>query len=128
MLFFRKKSSFLTAAFLLLTLFAVIVKSFIPAGFMPESGTGFTKLVICSGLGEKTILVPTEDENYPSHEKQNDICAYQILTAQKAAGAPDAIIVGLAPHIAKIDYLLATAGASPPPLPASFSARGPPSV
>lgn len=49
-----------TASLVMLTaLLAVLVKSLFPAGFMPAyNDAGFTELVICSGMGEKTIRIP----------------------------------------------------------------------
>jgi hypothetical protein len=72
-------TQYISAGIFLLMVLAVFVKSMIPAGFMPDVQSGMIKMVICSGMGEKTIYVPTEDA--PDHSQQpdqsNDHCAYQ---------------------------------------------------
>jgi hypothetical protein len=122
------KSPYLMAAVMLLTLLAVLVKSFIPAGFMPESGAGYTKLVICSGLGEKTILIPSGDEDPAPHDNRNDMCAYQILSAHKGVGAPDAALIDAPAIITAVDYDQERAKSLPLHALSSLFARGPPVV
>lgn len=58
---------------------AVFTKAMIPAGFMPNEG--MTAMVICSGTGEKTVMVPTGEEVPADH--QIEACAYHLAAAQK---------------------------------------------
>lgn len=109
---------------------AFVLKAVIPAGFMPETKNGFMELVICSGMGEKTILVPNGET--PSSEHQDDkagkdVCAYQILASGKIL-VPDVTAIQSAPvreeaHSAQTDdsRLLSAHHLS-------FEARGPPSA
>lgn len=71
-----------SAFIMMLMLLAFAVKALIPAGFMPDYGNGFMKLVICSGMGEKTILVPASDNSPHDQgtELSDEHCAYQTLT------------------------------------------------
>ncbi len=72
---------------MMVLLLAFLVKAIIPAGFMPgATSDGYTTMVICSGMGEKTVLVPN-DQNAPDEQSadhgQNDLCAYQAASSQK---------------------------------------------
>jgi hypothetical protein len=123
-----RQSKYLSAAIFALMILAVLVKAALPAGFMPSTEGGFTKLVICSGVGEKTILVPDDSGVEQNHDdSSNDICSYQILTSQKSITptviepAPpmtlDKVAYNSSPalHISSTSYL-------------SFTARGPPAA
>lgn len=71
------------AGFVLLN---VLILSLMPAGFMPEfNADGKVAIVICSGLGEKTIYVdadaaPDHPHDNPSHDDQSapNTCAYYL--------------------------------------------------
>ncbi len=80
-----QKTFFPREIFLSLILLAFALKAFIPAGFMPDFTGGMTKMVICSGMGEKTIYVPNDDNTSPppEHSGSADYCAYQISSSSK---------------------------------------------
>ncbi len=79
-----KRGHIVSSGLLLLMLLAYAVKAFVPAGFMPgKDAGGFTRMVICSGMGEKTIFVPNEKPSGQSDSHSGKICDYQILTGQK---------------------------------------------
>ncbi|MBN8521673.1 MAG: DUF2946 domain-containing protein [Alphaproteobacteria bacterium] len=83
---FRISSSFsirpylMRRAVIVVALLAVICQFLIPAGFMPNlTGSGKTALVICSGMGEKTIFVDTAgsvSDQTPVSEHPGDTCPY----------------------------------------------------
>ncbi len=115
---------------MLVVALAVLLKSVIPAGFMPAfDKDGFTQIVICSGMGQKTILVPSD--GVPATDHQDDtvakVCAYQMLASGKTILPP---LVALIPApivtrlfvdaIEDIDFVSAPYR--------SFEARGPPAA
>ncbi len=109
---------------------AFALKAIIPAGFMPENKNGFMEMVICSGMGEKTILVPNSET--PSSEHDNDttakeVCAYQVLASGKVL-VPAPVLAFLEPQPEKLfvditddRFIISTNSLS-------FEARGPPSA
>jgi hypothetical protein len=66
---------------------AFFLNALIPSGFMPVfKDDGTTQIVICSGMGEQTISVPTDDtdHNNQNNDKAKDnLCAYQSLASAK---------------------------------------------
>jgi hypothetical protein len=79
-----------------LVIFAMFLKSAIPAGFMPTfDKEGFTQIVICSGMGQKTITVPSD--NAPATDHQDNasakVCAYQMLASGKIILPPPVAIL-----------------------------------
>lgn len=112
----------------LLVILAVFLKSAIPAGFMPAfDKEGFTQIVICSGMGQKTITVPSDDA--PATDHQDDasgkVCAYQMLASGKTILPPPVAVIP-APIVTRVFSAIAedVHAASAPAL--SFQARGPP--
>lgn len=81
--------------FFLLLLAAIALRALLPAGFMPSfTADGTYELVICSGMGEKTVRVsadgtPVEDRGAP--HSGDGACAFQVTSLQK--------IVPLVAHI-----------------------------
>lgn len=125
----NRRINIFTTAMLLVMALSFAVKAAIPAGFMPDSKGGFTKLVICSGMGEKTVYVPA-DENPASGEKHAssaDHCPYQTLTTAKIIPAPSipltiGSVIVAAEQVSADQIFL-------PALPLhSLAARGPPSL
>lgn len=69
----------LSVSFLMLTLLGIMVRSFIPTGFMPEFSQAGTAFVICSGVEMKTVYL---DENGQPVEHQVEApCDFSINTA-----------------------------------------------
>ncbi len=83
--FLHKRRGFPAICLLALLLLAFTVKTAIPVGFMPGQGEGgMMALVICSGMGEKTILVPADSAPSPGKENaSSDPCAYHLAAMQK---------------------------------------------
>lgn len=83
--FLNNKRGFPAICLLALLLLAFALKALIPAGFMPGQGEGgMTALVICSGMGEKTIFVPADSAPSPAKESaSSDPCAYHLAALQK---------------------------------------------
>jgi hypothetical protein len=65
---------------IVMMLLAFSLKAFIPAGFMPGKSAGLTKLVICSGVGQKTIYLPS-DKSEDKHESVTEHCAYNVTAS-----------------------------------------------
>jgi len=81
-----RQKTWMSSCVLLMIALAFTLKAVIPAGFMPTvSKEGFTKIVICAGMGEKTILVPSgETPSHNHHDGHEDkVCAYQVISSQK---------------------------------------------
>jgi hypothetical protein len=112
----------------LLVILAVLVKSAIPAGFMPSfDKSGFTQIVICSGMGQKTITVPSDDAPATDHKDNASakVCAYQMLASGKTILPPPVAIIP-APIVTRafavtIEHVHAAFSTTLP-----FEARGPP--
>ena len=60
---------------------SVFAKAMVPTGFMPNEG--MTAMVICSGAGEKTVMVPSGEESPSEHQGKDEVCAYHLAAAQK---------------------------------------------
>ncbi len=108
---------------LLLAALGVMVRALIPAGFMPEFGTGGTQIVICSGVTETTITVDDHGQPLPAGDHKDQPCAFMAtaqLTGPEAAPLLlQAEIVAFL-HRAPALHLIA-------PLPAAdYPVRGPP--
>jgi hypothetical protein len=80
----QKQSSILKGIILSLMFIGFALKAVLPAGFMPDAKSGVVAMVVCSGMGEKTIYVPDDGnkDHAPKHE-QKDYCPYQVLTQAK---------------------------------------------
>lgn len=110
---------------------AFALKAILPVGFMPVvNKDGFTQIVICSGIEEKTITVPSDKGPASGHHedgKADKVCAYQVLSSGKIILFPPilAIDTPVMPH-AVVEI------SKENPLPSntnfSFTARGPPSA
>ncbi len=75
---------------------AFLLKAAIPAGYMPGAGSdGYTTLVICGAMGEKTVRVPIGDAAPSQEDHMGDkACAYHLAGMQKILlSAPPVIIV-----------------------------------
>jgi hypothetical protein len=115
---------------LMMMVTAIVFKAIVPAGFMPESRSGLLEIVICSGIGEKTVFVPNSHEpsaEYPDDNHVKDICAYQVLASGKIL-LP--LILTFLP-ISNVEQVLHAILADKnlfSGLQSSFEARGPPFV
>lgn len=84
-------------AITLLVLAGFLIKALIPAGFMPAVPShGLVEMVVCSGMGEKTILV--HEDGSPAHKGEqkpssSKLCDYHFLTGQKNLTVTDAVLV-----------------------------------
>ena len=124
------KQGIASACMMLIVLAAFAVQAVLPAGFMPSvSKDGFMEIVICSGMDQKTVLVPADDVAPSDHQdkKENPVCAYQTLAAQKILIAPPAFVP---PVVATLEISAAhfTAQISAQFPVYSIAARGPPSA
>ena len=126
----HQRTNLISSCILLMVVLAFAVKALLPAGFMPETKGGFTKLVICSGMGEKTILVPN-DEQQPSsdHEesKSDKVCAYQVLASGKIL-VPVPVVLLPITVLEQTSVTLADDGFVFSTTSIPFEARGPPLV
>lgn len=111
-----------------LTLLAIAIKALIPAGFMPTvTAGGMTEIVICSGLGEKTISIPADGDTSNQHDKSQDPpCAYHLAALNKilisaAPSLPVPLPVFGAKQVLHTSHSLHSTRTD------AFSARGPPS-
>lgn len=121
------KTSSLTA---LLVVLALLLKSAIPAGFMPAfDQEGFTQIVICSGMGQKTVTVPSNDAPATDHQGNaaSKVCAYQMLASGKTILPPPVAILS-APVVARVFAAIADDADAASVLSFSFEARGPPAA
>ncbi len=83
-----------TALFMAVIMVALVVKSLIPVGFMPALGqNGMVDIVICSGMGEKTISVASDFGDAPPHSKTENQCPFNILTSAKLFFSAPAILI-----------------------------------
>lgn len=124
----KRPRAIASSGIFMLVLLALVLKGLLPAGFMPApSKDGMMEMVICSGMGEKTILVPAGDAPASGHAENTDkVCAYQTVTGQKIILAPPSLLVPppvliTAPDITGGETRLSQNA------PSSFAARGPPS-
>jgi hypothetical protein len=121
-------AAFAVMAFVVL---GVFVKSVLPAGFMPTvNADGFTEIVICSGMGEKTITVPSDENTDSPHEEDrqaSEVCAYQILASGKILLNAPAFALA-APAMTTLPSAFASDRIVFAASNRSFTARGPPSA
>lgn len=119
-----------TASLLMLFFVALAfaVKALLPAGFMPVvNKDGFTQIVICSGMGEKTITVPSDEAPSQEHQETSSdkVCAYQVLASAKPLLSPPNFVLP-APPILRDDFVSLDDTAPTTFTILSFDARGPP--
>lgn len=126
---FKQQKRIISILIMVMMVTALAFKAIIPAGFMPESKGGFMELVICSGMGEKTIIVPSEDPQSPSHQnkKADKACAFQALTSGKAL-VPAPIALLPVPDVTQVPAVISNNSVAPSFYQLSFEARGPPSA
>lgn len=105
---------------------ALALLALIPAGFMPTfAGGGKVAIVICSGAGEKTILVDARDAPAGDHGA-SQTCPYFLAQSPVVAGVP--VIIAAPPAFDVVTFLPLLRDLPdgvrilPPP------ARGPPAV
>lgn len=120
---------FVLTSLLMLGLF---LHAMVPTGFMPSADNGKIAMVICSGMGEKTVMVdsndlsPTDDQGSPSGHDTVSACPY--FLAQYAANYPDQVMVKEPVTSSITDWLLH----DPQFVAGSYlslpQARGPPSL
>jgi hypothetical protein len=114
----------------LLVVLALLLKSAIPAGFMPAfDQEGFTQIVICSGMGQKTVTVPSNDAPATDHrgDTASKLCAYQLLASGKTILPPFVAIV-FAPIVTRASAAIADDADAASVISFSFEARGPPAA
>ncbi len=125
-----KHKGMASSCILLVMFLSLALKALLPTGFMPVIGQdGFTELVICSGMGEKTILVPN-DENAPSDHKNDKpakVCAYQILVSGKSLISPPLAFIP-SPLVLSAVFEKPVDATFQPSIHSAFAARGPPSL
>lgn len=81
----KTRSGIISSGIIFLMIVVFAFKSIIPAGFMPiVNKDGYTQIVICSGMGEKTITIPNDKNPNSNHDSDvNKICAYQVFASAK---------------------------------------------
>lgn len=116
---------------LLLLLAAFMGRAWMPAGFMPSmAADGSYELVICSGMGEKTIRVSSDGmpvKNQGAPQSGDGTCAFQLTSLQKIIPLIAFIILPLPEtdqHYAAERMSVSASGIESFPYPA----RGPPAV
>lgn len=122
--------NFITAI-LLLACVAFVFKAVIPAGFMPGSSDGTIAMVICSGMGEKTVYMPASQvpdgpDNQDSVAK--DHCAYQLSASQKNILTPPVFIDAPTQIYTNLGYIWQDQAALFTHRALSYTPRGPPLV
>ncbi len=126
----KRQKTLASSCVMMMIVLAFALKSVLPAGFMPViNKDGFTQIVICSGMGEKTITVPA-DENPSSDHKEDQaskICAYQVLASGKILLSPPAFTLP-APVVSRSPIKLFNDQSPHTTTILSFAARGPPSA
>lgn len=72
--------------FFAFVILCLLIKAVLPAGFMPaQSKDGWIELVICSGMGERTISVPLEGSDKTDPQKPSQTpCAFQFVATGKS--------------------------------------------
>jgi len=126
----KQPLNLLSSCIMLVVVLAFAVKAVLPAGFMPVlNKDGFTEIVICSGMGEKTIKVPAEENAPADHPDENagEVCAYQVLASGKILLSPLTTEIS-APVIEAASPLFFSDGLTQTLTTYSLTARGPPSV
>lgn len=109
-------------------LVALLIKSVLPTGFMPSfDKNGFTQITICSGLGEKTINIPSEKLPLSEHHKEQaeKICSFQLLASAKGLLNITSLTLSIF-NVLVIEFPSPTERETSPSFNLSESARGPP--
>jgi hypothetical protein len=104
-------------------LIAIILRAFIPVGFMPGDGRGHA-IVICSGDHLSQIAVGLDGRPLPDHGRAHDQpCGFSLNVASLGGTTP---VVLLPPVFAEIvpDFAVDTALSSHTP--SGYSSRAPP--
>ena len=70
--------------FKIVLVLAFVLQALIPAGFMPGSAMAGTPVVICSGMGQKTVLI--DGDGQPAGQQEHDKnthapCPWSVLPA-----------------------------------------------
>lgn len=68
---------------MLATLIAVLLRGFVPAGWMPDNDNGFMRISICSGMGTYEAWVDRDGnliDQEPAHS-ENIGCDYAVLAS-----------------------------------------------
>lgn len=128
--FRHTKTAQIAAFFLtLLVLVAFALSSLVPVGFMPEFGDdGSYELVICSGMGTKTITVQGDSPKADTdHAEKPSVCAYQTFAAAQSVDPVPAVYLP-APVIALGQSFFPSDIAPSQTAYNSLTARGPPAV
>jgi hypothetical protein len=100
-----------------------LAKAVVPAGFMPNDG--MTAMVICSGMGEKTVMLPADQDSPADHDGKVEACAYHLAALQKIIPVVlPALPVASNPQIPH-SVVLVSRTAQQPPI-RDISSRGPP--
>lgn len=119
-----RKATPASFAMMMLMLLAFSLKAFLPAGFMPEVKDGVMQIVICSGMDQKVISVPSDEADHGSSAAEH--CPYQVLTSAKLLSAPavlffhEARAVSVVENISEQSFSISLYAHS-------VEARGPPS-
>lgn len=105
---------------------ALLVMALIPAGFMPSFGAdGKVAIVICSGMGEKTVFVDADDAPAGTHQ-DTEACPYFLAQSPTTMDAPvlfiDTPIYHIVSTFSHDDAFVGGVRILSPP------ARGPPAV
>lgn len=127
---FNQQKRLIPSFILMVMVAAFALKAIIPAGFMPETKNGFMELVICSGMGEKTVLVPMDDAAPSEHQddkSSKDICSYQVLSSGQIL-VPVALATLPAPTLQAFSIAIPADGIVTSAHILSFEARGPPAA
>jgi hypothetical protein len=114
-----------------LMILGVLLQALIPAGFMPSfAKDGKVALVICSGLGEKTVFVDADDYSAPDHQSDNDdnsACPYFLAQTPAQLSSPVIVADAMLPVADLVVFNTSDTLIDQPYLPAP-PARGPPAV
>lgn len=109
---------------------AFLLRAFLPSGFMPSvSVDGSYELVICSGMGEKTIRVSadgTQEDSNPS-SGEDGACAFQMVSSQKHIPVTLFLAIPFLEIIAP-DFSLTPIFHADDTAQKTYAARGPPSA
>ena len=104
---------------------ALLVLALVPMGFMPSFGAGGkVAIVICSGIGEKTVLVDADEA--PGDHDASSSCPY--FLAQSPVPMDAALPVLAAPVYEQAVFVIASDIAPSDIRILSPPARGPPAV
>lgn len=77
----------------IMALLAVLLQGIIPLGFMPGKAAAGTAIVICSGLGMKTVIV--DDNDQPQKEKPQTQKSCDFALSAPSVHPPQASLLSL---------------------------------